>query len=532
MKKILRPSLIIIISFLCFYSTSYLLILGFCKSYGSNKQFQFGKSQLSFENISPSLGFSKIGIKLNGIKEEVKNFYIIHKNQLLIEVNPFTFNIYIKYNGTGVISSKIDNKQYKIDAHTILSLNLKYSIKIFTLLYEKKLFELINFISRSSLDQKYVSILDENSSEIFKSQNSNALLLTKHDYYTNFDELKHSPPKFYSLSATLNTNNNQRIKFPISVAYGMIPPFEINGSVFFELDSRKDKFNIHSPLDDASVRFVSNNLTSSYLDINSTTEADFKQHEIFIDSASKITFKEALVKKSLATYLNNHFLNSLSPNTNITSLINSITKRADYILSNTPYEIKIKTLSNIADNYINTKIDHIIIKTEGNEGVMANGHGKISANLGPAIDYSLDVNLIVTNAKNVINFWTKMLYPFLYEKNTDDSESEIYNQEVNFLAAKKISDFPTSKSEDLMFRIKIDSDKQTFLISDKPVSNLLETYYRTKYEALIKNAATKKDPVNYINKIAPELSNITNELLKNIPKNIKIDKTLWKKLVE
>ncbi len=507
-------------------------MLNFCKSYSSNKQFQLGKSQISFENITPSLGLSKIGIKINGIKEEVKNFVIIHKTPLLIEVNPFTFNIYIKYDGTGDIYSKAANKKYKIDAHTILTFNLKYSAKILTLLYEKKLFELINFISRSSLEQKYVTIMDENSSEIFKSLNSNALLLTKHDYYTNFDELKHSPPKFYSISATLNTNNNKRMKFPFSIAYGMIPAFEINGSVFFELDSRKEKFNIQSPLENASIRFVSNNVTSSYIDITSTTEADLKSHEVFIDSSSKITFKEALVKKALATYLNHQFLNLLNPNANLTSLINSFTKRADYILSNTPYEIKIKTLSNITDNYINAKIDHIIIKTESNEGIMANGYGKISTNLGPTIDYSLDINLILTNAKNVINFWTKMLYPFLYAKNNDDTEREIYNQQVNFLTAKKISDFPTSKSEDLMFRIKIDSEKRTFLISDKLVSNLLETYYRTKYEELIKNAAAKKDPVSYINKIAPELSNIRSELLKNIPKNIKIDKTLWKKLVE
>ncbi len=532
MKKILIIPLLILTFFLCSYIAAYFFIINFCNKFDHNQKFKIGATQITASDISPHFGFWNIGIKINGIKEEAKNFTIIHNNPLMLMVNPYLFNTKIEYKGKADIYSKIDNKKYKLDAESFLFLNFKYSTKIFKLLYKKKLFELINFISAYSINQKHISILDENSLEILKSNNSNAILLTKHDYYNNFQELKNSPPKFYSISADLNIQNTKNIKFPISIGYIWLPNFDISGLTFLELDSRKEKFNIHSPLDNSSIRFTANNLKSSYLDIESVTEGDFETNKLFLETSTKLIFKETFLKEVLAKYLNNQFLYLFNINSGISNFINSLTKRSDYIFSNVPYEIKIKTSSNIADNYINAKIDHLIIKTTENQGIMANGLGKINTNLAQNINYFLDLNLIITNAKKVINFWTKIFSPFLYDKDINGPEIEKYNQDVNFLTAKKISDFPESKSNDLMFRIKIDSSQNHYMISDKQTSNLLEIYYRTRYEELIKNAATKKDPISYINEVAPELSNIANELIKNIPKNIRIKETLWKKLIE
>ena len=535
MRKLVVTASIFACLLLFLYFACFAAISNLCTKYNNKKHIKIAGTEIIFSKIVPSITFNRIGIKIESVREEMNDFSIIHKDPIFIEINPFTFYGYIKYNGTAELISKQTKETYNIKSQSSVTFNFEYNRKIFKLLYEQKLFELVNFISTTLLEQKELTVSKSvNTEPIITSYNTKLLLLlTTYDYYKDAQSIEASPPKFYSLSANFNVKSPDTILMPHSIAYGLIPNFDIKGEMFVELDSKADKFDFNKPLDFAKIRLKCLKCQSSYLDIDTNSEADFTHNYVSIDASSKIILKELLFKKINSRYSDNKFFTLLLKDNMIKTLL-------DYTLSysismghsHPLYDIRAKGKYSINDNSINTNIDHIIFKTIEGTGIMLNGKANINIKSPSDIRYNLNLTILTANTQNMINYWTQHFFRTTYYDRDVDEEVIKYNQIVNFNTAKLISEFPQSTSKELMFKVSIDSTQNNMTISEKNTGELIQTYYKVKYDELIKNAAKNRDPINYITKIAPELSSIANELLKNIPKGIKIEENLWKNLIK
>jgi len=193
------------------------------------------------------------------------------------------------------------------------------------------------------------------------------------------------------------------------------------------------------------------------------------------------------------------------------------------------YTLKVDGTLNISDNAIKAQYTNFILRATNGEGILSSGLCTLElTNNFSNISLALNAGIVLSKGELLINH----LYDFLTIDAGDTKEKISLDKYVLFNFAKKISDFPTSKSDDLMFKVTLNTEKNEYSVGDQDLAALFSIYNVIKTEQILQRAAKTSDPQAYIKNIAPELENLVDDLVKMLPPKKKIKQDIWQKLIK
>ncbi len=518
MNWLIRSFIFLALIISLFFTFTYISIERACNKYLQNTEVHSitiptSSTNISFGNIEPYFGIWSIGIKVTDIVEKQKKWEISHRAPLYISFNPFTFNFDINYEGKS--TATLAGAKFDIDSKTSLSFDIGYSFKIFALLLKSNFIKLINYIDFITVNIDRI-LVKNGEEEIYESHDNKLTLIVKHDYYTSLSDIITKPPKYYSISGKLLVTKAAISELPkYSLLLGYFSKIELDCPFFVKLDSKALKFDLNKPFENAKIKLICQNCTSGLIDIDLKSELDSTEQNTKTNISSDFTLKQGFFDINLVS----SYLKYLPISTENLSQIDYTRK----------YTLKIDGDFKASENQVKTKYTNFILRSADGEGILSSGLCSIDLNKNLYnISFILNAGIVLSKAKLLINH----LYDFLTMDSNDTKEKIELDKDVLFHFAKKISDFPASKSDDLMLKVTLDTEKNEYSIGDKNIGSLFNTYNSIKTEQILARAAKTSNPTSYIKKVAPELENLADDLVQMIPSGKKIKKDLWKKLIK
>lgn len=489
--------------------------------------------------ISPS----KIGVKIYGIKHIYPESEVLFSEPLVITFNPWTFDFKVEYEGAGKINShmKQKNKKYtnllnfEAAFHYEITTNLDFVIikKILSNPYK-----MVNYIQTIDVQFEKLKISMAKEKTESNSSESKSILEVKNSYYSikpekfpeyiSLSDIFKNPPKFYSIEGFIEVvNDNSSISIPNTIFSAVPNKMSFKGNFLLEIDDFKNQKNLNNMFYNSKIRFICNKCETSFVDFFTNINLDLlsnpKKSIMDMSFKPKKTFTKEVSNALLDSKMVKYFLSFLS-SSNAKELIKNKMPKVDL---STTYFVKFNSNFNIVDQKVDASINEFTAFTDKGSGIGFNG----SVGISDSLDYNLDINVLMPKARAVVNYWNDYYFSVFENILNQDPDIVSFNNELNLAYIKEISDYPNSPSEDMLFKISYNGNN--LAISGNNYEVLKEKYFKAKTFCLLKILKKQKDPIAYLNKVAPEINEFANDLLKidlNEPQKISDD--LWQKLIK
>ncbi|NDB83332.1 MAG: hypothetical protein EB127_11480, partial [Alphaproteobacteria bacterium] len=348
--------------------------------------------------------------------------------------------------------------------------------------------------------------------------------------YKSFANIQNNLPPSFTIGAEIDVvKHDAKIKIPPS----LISPFEYHESIRarcqLDVDSNKISLAFKDIITKANIDLTLHDVKLDIAELSANiklrNEANISNSEVAISFVPRKGFTD----KIITTIINNQTIKNFAVMFERADLISSFKSQIPPFTIGAKYRFKWNIGARSSGNKTNISISEMNAFTENNVGFGLKGDIRTND-----LDFKMNADLLLFNAKEMVSYWTRHYMPEDNHKLDPDLAAKVkdFNSDLVFTVLKDISEFPKSTSKDIALKILAKNNHIT--ISNNDISSIMQKYISTKTKMVSKAILEQKNPSEFILQVAPELEILMDGLLnKNSDSKKKnIGKSLWQRLIK